>query len=75
MDSAGLIMGCVVIAAGVFYLFMGVTGKWVYLKKRSEEEAPEEEREEKLQKTRNRYRIFGVAGIVVGIAAVLLSTI
>ncbi len=75
MDYIGLIMGIVVIAMGIFYLFMGVSGKWVFLKKRADDEKPEEEREEKVQQMRRRYRIVGVIGIIIGIAAVLLSTL
>ena len=73
MDSFGLVMGIVVIAMGVFYLFMGMSGKWIFLKKRADEESPE--KEEKIQQVRRRYRIVGVIGIIIGIAAILLSTL
>lgn len=75
MDSFGLIMGIVVIAMGIFYLFMGMTGKWIYLKKKADDEKPEEERDKKIQQMQRRYRIVGVIAIVIGIVAVLLSTI
>jgi uncharacterized membrane protein HdeD (DUF308 family) len=74
MDSFGLIMGIVVIAMGIFYLYMGVTGKWVYLKKIADE-STKEIKEKKTKQMRQRYRIVGVIAIVIGIAVVLLSTV
>ena len=47
MDSFGLIMGIVVIAMGILYLFMGMSGKWVYLKKKADDEKPEEDERKK----------------------------
>jgi len=75
MDSFELIMGIVVIAMGILYLFMGMTGKWVFLKKKSDDEKPEEERNKKIQQMQRRYRIIGVIAIVIGIVSVLLSTV
>ncbi len=74
MDSFGLIMGIVIMAMGIFYLFIGMSGKLIYLKK-ADEESPEEEKGKKMQQVRRRYRIIGVIGIIVGIAGILISTI
>jgi amino acid transporter len=74
MDSFGLIMGIVVMAMGIVYLFMGMSGKWVFLKKRADE-STEEIKEKKTQQVRRRYRIVGVIGIIIGITAVLISTL
>jgi uncharacterized iron-regulated membrane protein len=74
MDTFGLVMGIVVMAMGIFYLYMGVTGKWVYLKK-ADEESPEEVREKKMQQAKRKHRIFGVIGVIIGVAAILVSTL
>jgi uncharacterized iron-regulated membrane protein len=74
MDSFGLIMGIVVIALGIFNLFMGMSGRWVYLKKASDE-STEELKEKKTRQARRRYKIIGVIWIIVGIAVVLVSTL
>jgi amino acid transporter len=74
MDSFELIIGIVVLGMGIVYLYMGMSGKWVFLKKAADEKT-EEIKEKKTQQVRRRYRIIGVIGVIVGITAILLSTV
>ena len=74
MDTLGLIMGIVVLGLGIWYLYMGWQGKGVVLK-RSEEAMPEEEQAKKVKQITLRYKVIGAISVVVGIAAILLSTL
>ena len=74
MDSLELIMGIVVIGMGILYLFMGLKGKWIVLK-RADEEKPEEEKAKKIRRTRRTYTILGAAGVIIGIVGILSATV
>ena len=74
MDTFGLIMGIAVLGAGIWYIYMGWQRKGIVLK-RSEEELPPEEREKKVNQMATRNKVIGVIAVVVGIAAILLSTL
>jgi cadmium resistance protein CadD (predicted permease) len=74
MDVLGLIMGVVVLGLGIWYLYMGWQGKGIVLK-RSEEEKSEEEQAKKVKQITSRYKVIGTIALIVGIAAILLSTL
>ena len=74
MDSIGLIMGIVVLVMGVLYMYMGLEGKWIVLK-RVDEEKPEEEQAKKIRQTRRNYKIIGTLAIILGIVGILTATI
>ncbi len=74
MDTLGLIMGIVVLGLGVWYLYMGWQGKGIILK-RSEESTTEEEQTKKAKQITSRYKVIGIIAVIVGIAAILLSTL
>jgi hypothetical protein len=74
MDLLELIMGIVVIGMGILYLFMGLKGKWIVLK-RADEEKLEEEKVKKIRQIRRTYTIIGAAGIIIGIVGILSSTV
>jgi len=74
METFEIIIGSVVIAMGIFYIYTGISGKFIYLKI-ADEESSEEMKEKKIQQVRRRNRIIGVVAILVGIAAILVSTV
>jgi uncharacterized iron-regulated membrane protein len=74
MDTYGLAMGIVVMVMGMAYLFMGVKGKWIVLK-RADEARPEEERQKKIQQKRRTYTIIGCAAVILGIIGILTATL
>jgi Na+-transporting methylmalonyl-CoA/oxaloacetate decarboxylase gamma subunit len=74
MDSLGLAMGIVVTVMGIVYLFMGLRGKWIVLK-RADEERPEEEKLKKIRQIRRTYAILGAAAFILGIIGILAATV
>ena len=75
MNPFGLVLGIIVMVVGIVDLYMGMSGKWVYLKKKADDESAEDIKEKKVQQTQRRYRVFGIILIVLGIVSVLLSTV
>ncbi|MGD0780740.1 MAG: hypothetical protein ABR954_08220 [Dehalococcoidales bacterium] len=74
MDSLSLIMGIVVTVMGILYLYMGLKGKWIVLK-RADEARPEEERLKKIRQIRRTYTILGAVAVILGIIGIITAMV
>ncbi|OGN98800.1 MAG: hypothetical protein A2Y58_01775 [Chloroflexi bacterium RBG_13_51_52] len=64
MSVVGLILGIILAILGIFYLYRGMTGKWI-----SAETA------ERMSRTRTINVIGGILGIVLGILGIIAATV
>jgi len=74
LDSLSLIMGIVVTVMGILYLYMGLKGKWIVLK-RADEARPEEERLKKIRQIRRTYTILGAVAVILGIIGIITAMV
>ena len=59
---------------GLIYLYKGLKGVGIVLK-RADEEKAEDEKNQKIQSKKRFYTVIGIIAIVVGIIAVLFATV
>ena len=64
MSVIGLILGIILAILGIFYLYRGMTGKWISA-----------ETDEKTRQTKYINVIAGIIGIVLGILGIIAATV
>jgi len=73
MSVIGLILGIILAILGIFYLYRGMTGKWISVT--TADSKSSEVKAKKIRQVRTINVIVGIIGIILGILGIIAATV
>ena len=73
MSVVGLILGIILVILGLFYLYRGMSGKWISVQTADSES--DEAKTKKMRLARTINVTAGIIGIVLGILGIIAATV